>query len=116
MTALPLASQISLYVLLALIGALALLTQGWQIGVWRGNALYGLFTRHWISLLGAPILFKIYAYYGLGYFLRRDAIRLWRLGDRARWCGVAVGFSVVVELPRLLGLFSPWSKWRYFLE
>jgi hypothetical protein len=78
-------------------------------------ALYGLFTRHWIGLLGGTVLFTILVYYGLAYFLRCYAIKIWGLGDWTRWRGMAIKFLILAEATALLGLAGLWSNWRYFI-
>lgn len=78
-------------------------------------ALYGLLMRHWIGLLGGTVLFTILVYYGLAFFARCYAIKLWRLGDWTRWRGVAIKFLIIAEPMGLLGLVGLWSNWEYFI-
>ncbi len=77
--------------------------------------LYGLFMRHWTGLLGGTVLFTIPVYYGLAFFARSHAIKLWRLGDWTRSRGVAVKFLIIAEPIGLLGLAGLWSNWKYFI-
>ncbi len=78
-------------------------------------ALYGLFMRHWTGLLGGTVLFTILVYYGLAYFLRCYAVKLWHLGDWTRWRPAAVTFLIIAEGIGLIGLAGLWSNWRYFV-
>ena len=77
--------------------------------------LYGLLMRHWIGLLGGTVLFTILVYYGLAYFARCYAIKLWHLGDWTRWRAAAVMFLIFAEAIGLLGLVGLWSNWKYFI-
>jgi len=77
--------------------------------------LYGVLVQHWTGLLGGTVLFTIYVYYGLAYFARCWAIKLWRLGDWTRWRRVAVKFLIVAEPVGLIGLAGLWSNCRYFI-
>lgn len=78
-------------------------------------ALYGLFMRHWTGLLGGTVVFTILVWYGLGFFLRCYAVKLWRLGDWTRWRATAVTFLIIAEAMGLIGLAGLWSNWRYFV-
>ena len=71
--------------------------------------------RHWTGLLGGTILCTILVYYGLGFFLRCYAVKLWGLGDWTRWRTTAVTFLIIAEAMGLIGLAGLWSNWRYFV-